>query len=752
MDNKKKIFYLRARRNDDQLRPWDYRTYTRDYAFTFSIFSLVATVALAYLHQKLLGLSLVDLWKIVQHSSNPELVLVAKEKLYGILGTGSFVGALASWKLNKPINYSRISDKSENFYYSNPIESNIEFHKEQRQRHRIDFKNPPNNSLTLVSPEECKGKDSIFQPVQFNENASILAGLVIGIAGGGKSAFLTRLYEQILANGHKLIVHAPDSKARDMLVSSGYQCAVSAPWLKNSIYIDLASTLNVEDMNLKNELIGLVITSFFGYVDKGSSESFFQNGAVFILTASLRKLCSEHPGQWSLDDWKRELTGKEIWEFKDMVDTYFPEAGFTINEEAEKMTASIIASITETLVSIGKLSVYYKQCRKPFDLKKWCMNEDRKQVIVLCSDTQYADISRINIALFINLCIPFMLSGEREQIFNRNPQRIYQALDEFPNFARNIDTNQWIRIVNEGRKFGNSAIVIAQNTPQIVGCFTSKNAEADSRKFIGSFHTQYIAQPSSEDEKFLSSIVGEITYEDKEAQASIDQVTGKKTISYPPKLRKENVSFKQLQSDLGVVKDKSGKPLGVTVAVRLFETRITAPLFFPFVEEFAKSHRDKFRDKIIQKDGHEYIKIGQGMKRPLFVSDDRIILSQKEELEIYNLNALASKRNMLPKLLEAGKLKQAKEVESEIRLLEQQLNVSDPEGEKDDSNPVEKATSEVAIEAVDPSGMLGIGMQLGELMESLSDSPAPGGEPAGTVSTEEPKKKKLIKKDREIEL
>ncbi|MFU0418242.1 hypothetical protein, partial [Acinetobacter baumannii] len=121
-------------------------------------------------------------------------------------------------------------------------------------------------------------------------------------------------------------------------------------------------------------------------------DAFFQNGAVYILTASLRKLCHLKSGKWTLEDWKEELISKaQIWEFKELVDTYYPEAGFTISEDAEKMTASIIASITKTVVEIGRLSMYYKQCRKAVDIRKWCLDEDKKQAIILCSDTQYEE-------------------------------------------------------------------------------------------------------------------------------------------------------------------------------------------------------------------------------------------------------------------------------------------------------------------------------------------------------------------------
>lgn len=715
-NNKEKIFYYRSRKTDDDLSPWDKRTYEGTHNL---MFLMGFSVALFFCNLILseLGRSLIECIKIMMYSQDPSPIAIAKLFVFSSFGLSLMAGIFSAIKLVKPISYSKVSDKSEHFYYSNTIEATRHLHEAQQEKgDKIDFKRPQKNSWTLVTPSECKGFPSIYQPIQFNPNVAILGGFGIGLAGSGKSVFLDRVYQNVLANGHKMIVHAPDSKARDRLISSGYSCVVSAPWLKSSVYIDLASTLNVEDANLKNELIGLVITSFFGYVDQSGSDAFFQNGAVYILTASLRKLCHLTPGTWTLEDWKNELVSKQqIWQFKELVDTYYPEAGFTISEDAEKMTASIIASITKTLVSIGSLALYYKNCRRAFDLRKWCLDEDKKQCIILCSDTEYAEVSKINIALFVNLTIPFLLSSTREQVFKNNQVRVYQALDEFPSFARNIDLNSWIRIVNEGRKFGNTAFVLAQVIKQFVSCFTSKNPTQDAQKFIGSFHTQYIAQPSNEDEEFLDNIVGEVTYDEVEAQSTTDSHTGKKSISRPKKQRKEKIGFKRLQKDLGVVKNKNGSPIGVKVAVRLFETNLTAPLFFPFVNEFGAKNRDKFRDKIVLKDGLEYIQ-SKDQLRPLFVQTKKIVLTKEDENRVYLYNSLSSKAQILASQTKQGNLKQAKIILGEMVDIKKQLGITLDEKES-------KYDSENNREPEQTEGTEGLLDEVGEpLKEHLLDS------------------------------
>ena len=59
--------------------------------------------------------------------------------------------------------------------------------------------------------------------------------------------------------------------------------------------------------------------------------------------------------------WIEELVNKsQIYQFKELVDVYYPEAGFTISEDAENMTASIIASITKSLTNLGILNNFYK--------------------------------------------------------------------------------------------------------------------------------------------------------------------------------------------------------------------------------------------------------------------------------------------------------------------------------------------------------------------------------------------------------
>jgi hypothetical protein len=766
MENKNKIYWYRTRHQDNTLRPWQKRTYQSKHNLWFLFGTSASLITLSFAHQKLFGASLPSLIHTWLAPDDLQALAVAQTKVSVMVALSILIGVWTAIKAVKPETKTKISEVSEHFYYPDTIEATRALHDVQKNGGDIiDFKNPPKNSWTLIRPEECKGKSDIYQPIQFNSNIAILGGFGIGLAGSGKSALFERIYQEILGNGHKMIVHAPDSKARDRIVSSGYSCVVSAPWLKSSVYIDLASTLNVEDANLKNELIGLVITSFFGYVDQSASDSFFQNGAVYILTASLRKLCHLMPGNWTLETWKDELVSKQqIWQFKELVDIYYPEAGFTISEDAEKMTASIIASITKTLVSIGSLALYFKNCRRPFDLRKWCLDEDDKQCIILCSDTEYAEVSKINIALFVNLTIPFLLSSSRETVFKKNQKRIYQALDEFPSFARNIDLNSWIRIVNEGRKFGNTAFVLAQVIKQFVSCFTSKNPMQDAQKFIGSFHTQYIAQPSNEDEEFLNNIVGEVTYDDDEAQVSIGE-DKKRTFSYVTKPRKEKIGFKTLQSDLGVVKDKKSNPIGVKVAVRLFGTKLTAPLFFPFVNEFAKTNRDKFRDRLVEKDGLEYVLV-KNNPRPLFVTTHKIVLTREDENKIYLYNSLSAKAQIFDSLTKQGNLKQAQITISEIVNIKKELGVAMNELETKFDESIKDSVGELiqdtigdslkdqTLEAIDHTGTLSAINNGMEMLEAMLDT-EPEDKGVSNVLIENSqgvKKLGLKKKNKEIEL
>lgn len=740
-----KIYKFRSRNTDYNLRPWDYRTYASDYMVIFFPLVLFMVVFFNFVSIKLSGLSLIDIYH--QFSGGD---LDAKQKLIEVALSSCLVGGYTAIRVVKPIQLTKVSDVSENFYYSDSVLATHEFHKVQEEKFPIDLVNQPKNSLYLVRPEDCQGKPKFYRPVQMNHNASMLSMIVIGIAGAGKSAFLNRVYQEVLNNGHKMIVHAPDSKARDMLVASGYSCYVSAPWTTSSIYIDLAKTLDVSDMNFKNSLIDLVITSFFGYVDKNSSDSFFQQGAVYVLTASLKKLCSEKPGEWTLEDWRDYLVSlQETWQFKELIDTYYPEAGNIISESAEKMTASIIASITGTLADIGNLAMYYKQCRKPVDIRSWCLDEDKHQAIILCSDTQYEEISRISIALFVNLTIPFMLSSDREKAFNKSGKRVYQALDEFPNFARNIDTNKWIRIVNEGRKFGNSASIICQNTLQLVSCFKGASAQAEAKKFIGSFHTQVISQPSNEDETYLQSIVGEITWDDTEAQQTKDQSTGKISVSYQHKTRKENISFKKLQRELGFVVDENKKPLGLNVAIRLFESQLTAKVFMPFVNEFAKSNRDKFRDKIIVKDGLEYMKKKNGLS-PLFYKEEKIMLGKDAEREMYIIREIKAKTKSVEKLIGDGKTMEAQKVNEDIINLKLELGF---EFEEVEESPIGDASLKSGLHAVDHTGLASVMVEGAEVLDAMTKPVSGKGEVMINVASNEvSQKKKVLKKKKQNEI
>ncbi|MBU9553882.1 type IV secretory system conjugative DNA transfer family protein [Burkholderia multivorans] len=740
-----KIYKFRSRKTDYNLKPWDYRTYQGEYVGLFLLIFFVMVVFFNWTSTHLGGVSLYERLK------DGEL-----QKILEVIFSSSLVAIFSSIKLVKPVQLTKISDVSEHFYYSDSKVANDEFHKDQQKKYVIDFKNQPKNSLFIVRPEDCKDKEDFYKPIQFNDNASILSWLIIGIAGSGKSVLLNRMYQEILSNGHKLIVHAPDSKARDMIVSSGYPCYVSAPWTTSSIYIDLAKTLDVDDMNLKNGLIDLVITSFFGYVDPNSSDAFFQNGAKFILTASLKKLCHKMPGQWTLEDWKNELISKsEIWQFKDLVDTYMPEAGFTISEDAEKMTASIIASIVPTLVSIGRLSNYYKQCRKAIDIRKWCLDQDKKQAIILCSDPQYEEVSKISIALFVNLITKFLLSSDREKVFNKNGVRVYQALDEYPNFGRNIDNNAWVTIINEGRKFGNSAIIVVQNTLQMVSIMKSQNAKHDAQKFIGSFHNQIMCQPSSEDGDHINKIVGEITWDDKEAQQTTDQSTGKTSVSYQHKARKEQIGFKRLQNDLGFEittnSDGSKQKHGLNVAVRLFESKVTAKLFIPFLNEFAKPYRDKFRDKIVNRDGKEFIKQGSKLT-PLFYDEKVISITKRQEEYDYTERELKIKMDRLAKI-DKDNIKEREKLEYEIEELQQLKLELGEEYLLEEGDSLTESLGDIALHNIDHTGLTSTLVQGLEIADSLTTQEFGKGEiNVNMAGEEEVRKPSLFKKKKQYEM
>jgi hypothetical protein len=422
------------------------------------------------------------------------------------------------------------------------------------------------------------------------------------------------------------------------------------------------------------------------------------------------------------------------------------------------MTASIIASITKTVVEIGRLSMYYKQCRKAVDIRKWCLDEDKKQAIILCSDTQYEEVSKISIALFINLTIPFLLSSDREKVFNKNGTRIYQALDEFPNFARNIDTNKWVRIINEGRKFGNSASVIIQNTLQLVSCFNTKSPQADAKKFIGSFHTQVVAQPSNEEEQYLSSIVGEVTWDDKEAQQTIDQSTGKTSVSYQNKPRKEQINFKTLQTELGFVtetKKQDGTEIkirhGLNVAIRLFETKLTAKLFFPFVNEFAKSNRDSFRDKIVLKDGKEWIK-SKNVLTPLFYKEEKIVLTKNDENRLFIMNAISAKTRIMEGL-DKDKHKERAILQGEIEELKLQMELG-TEFESAEDDGFGEVISDIALHGLDHSGVTSIMKSGLEIVDAISSPDKGTGEVSINLVSEENKRPRLNlrKSKKQIEL
>ncbi|MGA4332304.1 type IV secretory system conjugative DNA transfer family protein [Ralstonia nicotianae] len=793
-NKKKKIYWGRLRNQDDGLNATDTRTYFSDHVIMGSIVFIATCFVMHLVMTWTQGIGL-D-WSITHlYSHDENQKELARDKVIGTMIFGLISGFFLSFKLVQKVTWSAIAKETKDLFYEDSTIANYEFHKIQHDQDNTLYK----TGTALIKVEDTKKeidlkffklkvkKGKNFLPITINSNASILSKLVIGMAGSGKSVMLDWLYEAELEKGTKLIIHSPDQKARNMIANSGYTYAISAPWYKDSIYIDIFKTLDVEDINQQNALIDVIITSIYGYVDQSSDNAFFENGAVYILTASLRKIIDvarQEKRLSSLDDWINELVSKnQIYQFKELVDVYYPEAGFTISEDAEKMTASIIASITRSLTSIGLLNNFYKQNRKAFDLRKWCLDIpeldpkgqplNEKQVIVLCGDKEYSEVSKINIALFINMASVFLLSSEREATFNKNKVRVHQILDEFPNFAKNIEMNKWIEIINEGRKFGNIATIACQNTHQITSCL--KGSKVDSQKFLGSFHSQIICQPSPEDGEFIENVCGEVTYIDQEANPTYDTSTGKKSISWTKKPRTEKVTWKKLQENLGIVNIKVSKneneKIGVNVAFRLVGTNLTAILFFPFNTSFCHRKRQAMLSsgKIIKEGNLEKFtykdKFGRKVIQPLFFKERKIQFTEAEQAEIYRMRTIEAKSNLLAKLVDRKDLAGAEKIRKELEELKSKNPIKIIE--KDSSSPVKEeqkeapaegfseATSEVlkhgVLHGIDHTGTLGMldtALDILDEMTSKEEDSTPSKTIIVNNDVEEPKKKKIrIKKE-----
>jgi len=771
-----KVYYGRDRKTDNFINPWDWRTYQQDYINFFFIGAVISLITLLTAFCYMFHITPLHLFN--------EYDRLRKLLIYSAIG----LGLLFSYLFTPKIRWTEQSSESENFYYNDTDEANEIFHQEQSVNYKLSFnKEDSKTAFVLLDDKECKGKrysrelkknvnkEDFYKPIVINETASIFSHLVIGLAGGGKSVLIDRMYESALENGHKLIMHAPDTKARDSLIASGYSCAISAPWFKDSIYIDIFEILLNEPNELnRTALIDLIITSIFGVVDNNSANAFFENGAKYILTATLRKMCFEYKEEEqikeetiiengvevikqikfkqprpTITDWKNELNNyKKIYQFKDVVDTYFPEAGFVISEDSEKMTGSIIASMTTSLVMIGLLSDYYKNNRKSFDLKSWCIDEDfdnDKQIIILCSDNINMEVSRANIALFVNLATKFLQSDERLKSFNKTGRRVYQALDEFPVFAKYIDVAQWLDIINLGRKYGNTAIVLMQNTSQMAQALNHK--EETLKSFLTSFHSQYIATPGSQEDKYLSKIVGEVTYIDTEFTSSVDS-NGRQNTSMAKKPRKVNIEFKQLQKDLGFKVSKDKENLGLNIAVRLYQSKSVCVLFFPFLNELGKANRDKLRKKgeIIKdietgKEYFVYYKKGKKFKKPLFLTENYITFDKNStSIDIYT-RQLASLQNTKEKMIKDKNLKDLTDINTRIEILEKLLDINT-------NNEVEEKTiTDIATHTLEPTGTASIVLNAVDMIDELTSFIETEQVAVNVNTTNETSKIKLKKKE-----
>ncbi|OXJ00857.1 hypothetical protein CFB41_14340 [Burkholderia sp. AU33803] len=453
---KERVYKLRSRKTDNQLSPEQYRTYLDDFLIYFSVSSMILLLTSGYVLQDIMHYPLLESVKTLL--TKPQILKASGEYKSVTTAIGTYISAIASlsWfvadKINKPSNLVEIKKDGSNYYVRN---DGLEEYKK--------YQGDTSKGIVILE-KDTDGVDLVLD----NKTAE-LGFFVVGEAGSGKTVFIKRFLEHWVNMLEKCILHDPKLEFIEDLLNANVPVVLIAPWIGQSKVIDYAKLIWTDNDAKRDLLINLFVYSFAGFPNPKKPD-FFKDGAVNVLIAITRKVVDKFKDKWSISDWMDTfLENQQVAKLKKLVDEFYPQISYLIDETNPKTTMSILASTVSTVVKLKMLADLWQYNTKYFDIKEWIYAKKPKyQFVALANHQTYGDIASSVIASFVNITSKLVLDPEYKKAYETDKlSGIHYTLDEFNSFGRYIDVVNFKNLPDLGRSAGIRTELFQQRYGQI---------------------------------------------------------------------------------------------------------------------------------------------------------------------------------------------------------------------------------------------------------------------------------------------
>jgi len=537
----------------------------------------------------------------------------------------------------------------------------------------------------------------------------LVSNAVVGKPGSGKTVFYKNLISKILQDPESvLIVH--DFKGDFTNILNPDESIILAPWDKRCRELALAIDLETEQD---------AIEFWNAIIPEPKGDAFWANSARAIGVGLTKKLMKEKPQAWTIPDLTDSLV-ESIQNIKKAMDVYNKPAARSVSEDEDnKMTQSILATlISETLPLFNLASAYRGRRKRQFSVKEWVqevingtLKESQeyknKRIIILQFNATYPKLSQAYIKTVLNS----LASQLNNPAIPDNPKRkIYILLDELPQLGKIDNLEMFLEV---GRSKGLKLFFAWQTMEQMPKIY-GKEAAENIYSNIANYWFMQMSTKSMKD--WAESKCGKRTVKHWKSNDSFN-AQGQ---SYSSNLQQEDIEVVKahtFESEIGV---KSSGVLGI---VNIADLKGVYKLAFPFVQDYQwhnnksvvladwiKNWADEIKDveQVEAVSADEKIKNDPKVKELMGIYDDSFNMSKNKkslpkQIEIVddskNVDVVIKDNGISSKqaAIQEAPMSPLEEQQRELQLLEQNFPLAEQEEQE---KPVEKKYEPEQIKAV----------------------------------------------------
>lgn len=546
----------------------------------------------------------------------------------------------------------------------------------------------------------------------------LVSNAVVGKPGSGKTVFYKNLISKILQDPESvLIMH--DFKGDFTNLMNPDESIILAPWDKRCRELALALDLETEQD---------AIEFWNAIIPEPKGDAFWANSARAIGVGLTKKLMKEKPQSWTIPDLV-DLLVESIQNIKKAMDVYNKPAARSVSEDEDnKMTQSILATlISETLPLFNLASAYRGRRKRQFSVKEWVqevingtLKESQeyknKRIIILQFNATYPKLSQAYIKTVLNS----LASQLNNPSIPDNPKRkIYILLDELPQLGKIDNLEMFLEV---GRSKGLKLFFAWQTMEQMPKIY-GKEAAENIYSNIANYWFMQMSTKSMKD--WAESKCGKRTVKYWKNNDSFN-AQGQ---SYSTNLQQEDIEVVKahtFESEIGV------KGSGVLGIVNIADLKGVYKLAFPFKQDYKwhdnksvvladwiKNWADEIKDvpNAAAVSDEEKIKNSPEVKEQMKIFDESVIKAGKKKalqkpIEIVDeSNVVFVKDNGISsKMVAADEVKQQpysalEEEKQEKELLAQNFPIEDkqpePEKKQETQQEVKAVPGEVPEQTLD---------------------------------------------------